>query len=49
MYSQPNHIDAWVYHWILPQFTFRAFTRLRQLQHLIDEGQIDDRFLWTRP
>ena len=30
------------------QFTFRAFTRLRQLKHLIDEGQIDDRFFWTR-
>ena len=30
------------------QFNFRAFTRLRQLKHLIDEGQIDDRFFWTR-
>jgi nucleoside-diphosphate-sugar epimerase len=30
------------------QFAFRAFTRLRQLKHLIDDGQIDDRFFWTR-
>lgn len=27
-------------------FDFRAFTRLKQLNHLIDTGQIDSRFFW---
>ena len=27
-------------------FEFRAFTRLKELQHLLDTGQIDDRFFW---
>lgn len=27
-------------------FTFRAFTRLKQLRHLIETNQIDDRFFW---
>ncbi|MEY2439047.1 MAG: hypothetical protein QOI34_432, partial [Verrucomicrobiota bacterium] len=31
------------------QFEFRAFTRLKQLQHLISTGQIDNNFFWTRP
>jgi len=30
------------------QFRFRAFTRLRQLKHLIDTGQLDAEFFWTR-
>lgn len=29
------------------RFRFRAFTRLAQLRHLIDTGQIDDDFFWT--
>lgn len=29
------------------QFRFRAFTRLQQLQHLIDTEQIDDALYWT--
>jgi len=29
------------------QFRFRAFTRLRQLKHLMDEGQLDADFFWT--
>jgi nucleoside-diphosphate-sugar epimerase len=29
-------------------FEFRAFTRLKQLQHLIDTDQIDGEFLWRR-
>jgi hypothetical protein len=28
-------------------FTFRAYTRLKQLQHLIDTGQIDEQFYRT--
>lgn len=28
-------------------FTFRAHTRLKQLEHLIRSGQLDDRFYWT--
>ena len=28
-------------------FRFRAFTRLRQLQHLIDEGDLDPQLFWT--
>lgn len=28
-------------------FGFRAFTRLKQLQHLIRTGQIDDSFFWS--
>ena len=31
------------------QFKFRAFTRLHQLRYLIDSGQIDSDFFWTRP
>ena len=27
-------------------FEFRAFTRLKELQHLLGTGQIDDRFFW---
>jgi hypothetical protein len=27
-------------------FGFRAFTRLKQLEHLIRTGQIDDAFYW---
>jgi nucleoside-diphosphate-sugar epimerase len=27
-------------------FEFRAFTRLKQLRHLLDGAQIDDRFFW---
>lgn len=30
-------------------FAFRAFTRLKQLQHLIETRQIDDNFFWTAP
>jgi nucleoside-diphosphate-sugar epimerase len=30
-------------------FEFRAFTRLRQLKHLIETRQIDDEFFWTSP
>ena len=29
-------------------FRFRAFTRLEQLKHLLEGGQIDERFFWTR-
>ena len=29
-------------------FEFRAYTRLKQLQHLIRTGQIDEQFYWTR-
>jgi nucleoside-diphosphate-sugar epimerase len=29
-------------------FQFRTFTRLRQLEHLIRTGQIDDNFFWTK-
>jgi nucleoside-diphosphate-sugar epimerase len=28
-------------------FEFRAYTRLKQLRHLLKTGQIDDRFYWT--
>jgi nucleoside-diphosphate-sugar epimerase len=28
-------------------FDFRAYTRLKQLQHLLRTGQIDDRFYWV--
>jgi len=28
-------------------FEFRAYTRLKQLQHLLRTGQIDDRFFWA--
>jgi hypothetical protein len=27
-------------------FEFRAFTRLKQLEHLIQTGQIDEQFFW---
>jgi nucleoside-diphosphate-sugar epimerase len=30
-------------------FRFRPFTRLKQLKYLIDEGQLDSNFFWTRP
>ncbi len=29
-------------------FDFRAYTRLKQLQHLLRTGQIDDHFYWTK-
>jgi nucleoside-diphosphate-sugar epimerase len=29
-------------------FEFRAYTRLKQLQHLLRTGQIDDQFYWTK-
>jgi nucleoside-diphosphate-sugar epimerase len=29
-------------------FRFRAFTRLDQLKHLLEQGMIDERFFWTR-
>ena len=29
-------------------FRFRAFTRLEQLKHLLERGQIDERFFWNR-
>ncbi|HEX7228002.1 MAG TPA: hypothetical protein VF353_09525, partial [Candidatus Binatia bacterium] len=29
-------------------FDFRAYTRLKQLQHLLRTGQIDDQFYWVR-
>lgn len=29
-------------------FEFRAYTRVKQLQHLLAAGQIDERFFWTR-
>jgi hypothetical protein len=29
-------------------FEFRAYTRLKQLQHLLRTGQIDDLFYWTQ-
>jgi len=28
-------------------FSFRAYTRLKQLKHLIETGQIDDEFFWV--
>jgi hypothetical protein len=28
-------------------FDFRPYTRLKQLQHLLRTGQIDDQFYWT--
>ena len=28
-------------------FDFRAYTRLKQLQHLLRTGQIDQQFFWT--
>jgi hypothetical protein len=28
-------------------FDFRAYTRLKQLQHLLRTGQIDDQFYWV--
>jgi len=31
------------------QFEFRAFTRLKQLEHLIRVGQIDEQFFWRSP
>jgi len=31
------------------QFQFRPFTRLKQLKYLIEAGQIDENFFWTRP
>ena len=31
----------------LDVFEFRAYTRLKQLQHLLRTGQIDDQFYWT--
>lgn len=30
-------------------FRFRAFTRLNQLKHLVESGQLDAEFFWTRP
>jgi nucleoside-diphosphate-sugar epimerase len=30
-------------------FEFRAYTRLKQLQHLLRTGQIDDHLFWTTP
>jgi len=30
-------------------FEFRAFTRLKQLEHLLDSAQIDDHFYWRQP
>jgi len=30
------------------RFRFRAFTRIHQIRHLIDTGQIDSEFFWTR-
>ena len=32
----------------LDVFNFRPYTRLRQLQYLLQTGQIDDQFYWTR-
>jgi nucleoside-diphosphate-sugar epimerase len=29
-------------------FNFRSYTRLKQLQYLLQTGQIDDQFYWTR-
>ena len=29
-------------------FNFRPYTRLKQLQYLLQTGQIDDQFYWTR-
>jgi hypothetical protein len=29
-------------------FEFRAFTRLKQIRHLLDTGQIDTEYFWTR-
>ena len=29
-------------------FDFRAYTRLKQLQHLLSTGQLNDQFFWTR-
>jgi hypothetical protein len=28
-------------------FDFRAFTRLKQLKHLVSTGQVDDKFFWV--
>ena len=28
-------------------FAFRGHTRIKQIQHLLDTGQIDDRYFWT--
>lgn len=30
-------------------FEFRGYTRLKQLQHLVNSGQLDDSFFWLRP
>lgn len=30
-------------------FEFRGFTRVKQLEHLVRTGQIDDNFLWIQP
>ena len=30
-------------------FRFRPFTRLKQLKYLIEDGQLDANFFWTRP
>jgi nucleoside-diphosphate-sugar epimerase len=30
-------------------FAFRGYTRIRQMRHLLETGQIDDRFYWSRP
>jgi hypothetical protein len=30
-------------------FAFRGHTRIKQIRHLLDTGQIDDSFYWTRP
>jgi nucleoside-diphosphate-sugar epimerase len=29
-------------------FEFRAFTRLKEIEYLLETGQIDDRFFWTQ-
>jgi hypothetical protein len=29
-------------------FDFRAYTRLKQLEHLLRTGQIDDQFYWLK-
>ena len=30
-------------------FRFRPFTRIKQLQHLLETAQIDSEFYWTHP
>jgi hypothetical protein len=31
------------------EFEFRGFTRLKQVKHLIQTGQIDQDFFWRKP